>query len=121
MNKKPPSILTLALALVAVCFCSLSTSACAAAASDTGQKKAPALSFNLTDGACIESADGEYAVCWNPLFETYTLRATAGGLSYRLAHDQRTNTWRATLPDGSAAVYANGKLAVEPPLPPPPK
>ncbi len=77
------------------------------------------------DGVCVTSADGGYAVCYDPFTRTYKVRANVrDGMAWTMVYDKATKTLRAKLPSGGTAVYANGKLTIEPPLPdtaPPPK
>jgi len=71
-------------------------------------------------GICYRSADGKYAVCANPLTKpvSYSIRATVpGGVVQQMSYDSVTQSWRATMPDGSTAVYDKNGLRFEPALP----
>jgi hypothetical protein len=75
------------------------------------------LTFDPAAGICATSADGRYAVCYNPASNGYTLKAP--GLAVRaLTWDKTTRTWRADLPDGTSIIYTPGRpVTIEPPLP----
>lgn len=79
--------------------------------------KSARVSLEPGAGICVTSPDGKYAVCVNPLTKpiSYTLRAGAKG--YAMEWHSQTDTWRATLPDGSAAIYNGERLSFEAPLP----
>lgn len=87
----------------------------ACANTNTGQ---PKVSVDLVDGACVKSDDGRHAVCYNPLTHVLTVKALeSNSLLTELRYDAESKEWRGTAPDGTTAIYANGKLRIEPPLP----
>lgn len=79
--------------------------------------KSARVSLEPGAGICVTSADSKYAVCVNPLTKpiSYTLRA--GHKGYVMQWDSRTNTWRASTPEGDTAVYDGKTLRIEPALP----
>lgn len=90
----------------------VSLSACA---TDAGR---PTVTIDPQYGVCVVSADGAYAACYNPATKGYTLKATVpGGVVKNLVYDSATKSYRGALPDGSTAVYKDGKLTFEPALP----
>ena len=111
-------------ALLLLAVCTLFMSACNAFASAAGPpdpdgKKKPVLTFDLTDGVCAQTPDGNYRACFNPLTKAYTVKASAPwARGYALTYDSATKSYRGTMPDGTTAVYKPGSgLTVEPPLP----
>lgn len=112
------------LALILSALCLLLFSSCNALASPPDASGAPAdrkplLSFDPEKGICAQSPDGNYRVCWNPISNAYEVKASAPwARGYALTYSSASKDYRATLPDGSAAVYKPGTgLRVEPPLP----
>lgn len=75
----------------------------------------PTISLDPIAGICAVSKDGNYSVCWNPVTKGYTLKARVpGGIVRDLELDSATNTWRTTLPDGTAVIYGKAGLTFEP-------
>jgi len=113
----------LALTLLTACLpSSCGATASRAADGTTNNAALPAFSMDLVNGVCAKTPDGKYTASYNPLTKAFTLKAAVmGNVVKDLAYDSGTKTWRADLPDGSAAVYGVKGLIIEPPLPVPPR
>lgn len=109
-NLQPEKLSRLPLAACIAAGIGLLTSGCEV-------MKSARVSLEPGAGICVTSQDGKYAVCVNPLTKpiSYTLKAGAKG--YAMEWHSQTGTYRATLPDGSAAIYNGQRLSFEAPLP----
>lgn len=81
----------------------------------TGCGATAGLSLDPLDGVCYRQ--GEFAVCGNPLTGVATLRSTIKGHAVKLVYRKDTGDLRGTMPDGTTAIYRDGKLTFEPALP----